>query len=107
MVVHKKIFIEKFIKKNSQAKSSLFFWFLTMESNNFKNFAELKNVLPSTDKKADLYIFNIKGNKYRLITKIDFSLSIVEIRFIGTHAEYDKLNLNKKEVRDNLNMFRL
>jgi mRNA interferase HigB len=38
------------------------------------------------------YIFNIKGNSYRLVVKINFELQTVWIRFIGTHGEYDKIN---------------
>lgn len=37
-------------------------------------------------------VFNIKGNTYRLITKINYGYGIVWIRFIGTHADYDKIN---------------
>ena len=37
-------------------------------------------------------VFNIKGNHYRLIVKINFDYQMVRIRFIGTHAEYDKIN---------------
>lgn len=37
-------------------------------------------------------VFNIKGNKYRLIAKVNYDWKIVYIRFIGTHAEYDKVN---------------
>jgi len=38
------------------------------------------------------YIFNIKGNKYRLVVKVNFDLKTVWIRFIGTHDKYDKIN---------------
>lgn len=39
--------------------------------------------------------FNIKGNSYRLIVRINFSYQMMWIRFIGTHAEYDKIDANK------------
>ena len=39
-------------------------------------------------------VFNIKGNTYRLIVSIRYDISIIFIRFIGTHAEYDKINAN-------------
>ncbi len=42
----------------------------------------------------DLYVFNIKGNKYRLIARIFFSIRTVFIRFIGTHNEYDEIDLD-------------
>jgi mRNA interferase HigB len=40
-------------------------------------------------------IFNIKGNHYRLIVRINYSYKIVWIRFIGTHAQYDKIDATK------------
>jgi mRNA interferase HigB len=40
-------------------------------------------------------VFNIKGNNYRLIVKINYAYQMVWVRFVGTHAEYDKVNATK------------
>ena len=45
--------------------------------------------------KDNRIVFNIKGNNYRLIVKFNFEFQICWIRFIGTHAEYDKINANE------------
>jgi len=42
--------------------------------------------------KNNRVVFNIKGNKYRLVAKINYRLQIIFIRFVGTHEEYDKIN---------------
>ena len=42
----------------------------------------------------DLYVFNIKGNQYRLIVRIKFKIRTIYIRFIGTHKEYDRVKLD-------------
>jgi len=46
---------------------------------------------------ADRVVFNIKGNDYRLVVAIDFEKSIVWVKWIGTHKDYDKINV--KEVQ--------
>jgi mRNA interferase HigB len=43
----------------------------------------------------DLCVFNIKGNKYRLIARIIFRVRTIYIKFIGTHKEYDRVNLDE------------
>ena len=43
---------------------------------------------------SDLYVFNIKGNNYRLIVRIIFRVRTIYVKFIGTHKEYDKVNLD-------------
>ena len=40
-------------------------------------------------------VFNIKGNKYRIVAKVNFDYQIIWIRFVGTHAEYDKIDATK------------
>jgi mRNA interferase HigB len=61
-----------------------------MESTQFENFAELKAAFNSVDKVGIFYVFNIGGNKYRLITAIHFNTKMVFIRSVFTHKEYDK-----------------
>lgn len=51
---------------------------------------------PSADPIGDnRVVFNIKGKKYRLIVKIHYNTGVIFIRFIGTHAEYSKINAEK------------
>ena len=58
-----------------------------------ENLAELKSVYPRTDYVGnDRYVFNIKGNKYRIVALILFQVQTVYIRFVGTHEEYDKID---------------
>ena len=61
-----------------------------------KNINELKVDYPSASVlKDNKIVFNIKGNNYRIIVKINFEFQISWILFIGTHAEYDKINANE------------
>lgn len=71
-------------------------WYREAERANWQNMNELKAEYPSASILQDSRIvFNIKGNHYRLIVKINFEYQICWIRFIGTHAEYDKIDANK------------
>ena len=58
--------------------------------NDFKNFSELKTTFKSVDNVGDLYVFDIGGNKLRLIASIYFNRQKLYIRHILTHQEYDK-----------------
>jgi len=42
--------------------------------------------------KTGRVVFNIKGNDYRLVTQVNYAAGIIRIRWVGTHAEYDKIN---------------
>jgi mRNA interferase HigB len=43
----------------------------------------------------DRYVFNVKGNKYRLVAMIFFDIRTIYIRYVGTHANYDKIDCTK------------
>ena len=59
-----------------------------MESNNFKHFVELKKTFGSADQVKPYTVFDISGNKYRLIALVDYALQSVSIESVLTHAEY-------------------
>jgi len=65
-------------------------WRKLMEFGSYKNSAEVKQVFRSADKVGNLFVFNICGNKYRLITYLKFERQLCYIKAVLTHKEYDK-----------------
>jgi mRNA interferase HigB len=61
-----------------------------MESTDFGSFADMREVFSSVDKVGDLYVFNIAGNKYRLVAFLQFDRQLCYIKQVLTHTEYDK-----------------
>ncbi len=71
-------------------------WFQETSEAAWKNPKDIKKEYPSASFLAEnRVIFNIKGNNYRLIVKINYDYHMIWIRFIGTHAEYDKIDATK------------
>ncbi len=92
MVIIAKTFINTFAYKHPASKAALNNWYQIVREVDWGNFKDIKNTFGSVDAVGnDRYVFNIKGNDYRLIAMIFFDKRTVYIRFIGTHAEYDKL----------------
>ena len=56
-------------------------------------FADVKAEFPSVDQAGDRLIFNIGGNKYRMVCVVDYERHGLLVRFIGTHAEYDRIDV--------------
>ena len=65
-------------------------WFKIVQRNDFDSFEALRATFPSADKVGDLIVFNIGGNKYRLIASIHFNRGKVYIRHVLTHSAYDR-----------------
>jgi mRNA interferase HigB len=65
-------------------------WYDLVRSNRFANFNEVRRTFPSADLVGDLVVFNVRGNRYRLVTRFFYETGRVYIRHVLTHAEYDK-----------------
>ena len=88
--------LREFWGKHADCEQQLKAWYQEAKKGKWKNLNELKRGYPSASILEDNRVcFNIKGNHYRLIVKINFNYQMMWIRFIGTHAEYDKIDANK------------
>ncbi len=75
------------------ARVSLERWYHIVLEAKWRNLGEMKADFPSVDYVGNQrYVFNIRGNKYRLVVVVKFVMGYVFIRFIGTHSEYDKID---------------
>lgn len=84
--------LEALCRKHADAKPAIEKWVQEVRSAQWKNHADLKNDFLSADFVGnDRYVFNIKGNRYRLVIAVVFVRGNVFIRFAGTHSEYDRI----------------
>lgn len=80
-------------KGREDAKIALERWYQIAEEAEWKNFSDIRVDFPNADYVGNQhYVFNIKGNNYRLIVVIKFTINRIFIRFVGTHKEYDKID---------------
>ena len=85
--------LREFWEKHEDCKNQLLGWYKEIKLSKYQSSKEL--LVAFSNCRAigqNRYIFNIKGNNYRLIIKVNFDLKTVWIRFIGTHDQYDKIN---------------
>jgi mRNA interferase HigB len=80
----------QFGEEHPDAEGGLLVWYKIVVGVNFEDFVELRQAFPSADQVGNFTVFNIGGNKFRLITLIDYNYHKVFIRYVLTHAEYDK-----------------
>jgi mRNA interferase HigB len=84
--------IEKFVKKRADSRGAFERWRRMTEVANWKSFEDVKRDFPAADRYKSCVIFDIGGNKYRLIAKIDYreDIQVVRVRKAMTHAEYSR-----------------
>lgn len=88
-IISRKALIQ-FWEKHPDSKTALARWFKVVKTTEFQSFNDIRTVFPSADKVQDWIVFNISGNKYRLIASIHFNRGKVYVRHVLTHTEYDR-----------------
>ena len=85
--------LNAYIQGHPEAKTALQERTSIVKRSEWTCFADVKSTFNSVDNVGNQhFVFNIKGNNYRLVVVIKFTIKFVYIRFIGTHAEYDKID---------------
>jgi mRNA interferase HigB len=84
--------LREFWERHSTSKLPLMLWYENISKQNFYNLVELRQVFPHADSVGNFTVFNIGGNKYRLITYINYQQQLVFIRNVLTHSEYNQEN---------------
>lgn len=85
-------------KDQAALKAALDAWFDEVRKANWTSTADVKHLYATASiVTADRIVFNIKGNDYRLVVAVDFEKRIVWIKWIGTHKDYDKIDVKEVE----------
>ncbi len=93
-IINRKTLLE-YCRKYPLAAVSLQEWYYELVKSEFKNFNELKQTYSSASLVGDdRVVFNIMGNKYRLVVRVVFSYRVIQIKWFGTHKEYDQIDVN-------------
>jgi len=82
--------LKDFARSYPGARSSLQHWFTIVRKTDYASFVDVRRTFPSADQVGKFTVFNIGGNKFRLIAAIHYNRKKVYIRHVLTHAEYDR-----------------
>jgi mRNA interferase HigB len=83
-------------KDQPAVKAALDAWFAEVKKAQWRNAAEVKRSYATASiVTAERVVFSVKGNAFRLVAAIDFERSIVWIKFLGTHKDYDRIDVTK------------
>jgi mRNA interferase HigB len=96
MKIKNRTLLEDFVKKHADSAKALQKFTEIVEDAEWQNINDIKADFNSVDYVSnERYIFNIKGNKYRVVALIIFIGGVFFIRFVGTHAEYSKIDVKQ------------
>lgn len=82
--------LNEFAGKYPETKTALVHWYQLVKQNDFISFSELRLIFPNADQVDKLTVFNVGGNKVRLVAAVHYNRKKVYIRAVLTHAEYDQ-----------------
>src|SRR5437868_12179445 len=82
--------IKDALQKHADGRKAIDMWYANASAAHWKNLAEVRAFWPTADAVGTCTVFNVKGNKYRLVTTIDYGEQIISINELLTHAQYDK-----------------
>ena len=100
-IISRKTLIE-YCKKYPAAATALQEWYFELVKCEFKNFNDLKQVYGNASLVADdRVVFNIMGNKYRLVVRIVFDFKAIQVKWFGTHAEYNMIDVKTIQNKKN------
>lgn len=98
-IIARKTLLE-YCNKYPAAATALQEWYYELLKADLKNFNELKKVYGNACLVGDdRIVFNIMGNKYRLVVRIAFEYKAIQVKWFGTHAEYDKVNVTSVKFK--------
>lgn len=98
-IIARKTLLE-YCDEYSEAANALKEWYHELLNAEFKNFNELKRVYGNASLVGDeRVVFNIMGNKFRLIVRIVFEYKTIQIKWFGTHREYDEIDVTKIQFK--------
>lgn len=81
------------LPNRGDSEAQLKAWYAIAKEAQWQNFAQVKEQFRSASAVGDRTVFNIAGNKYRLVTYINYDFYTVYVRFVGNHAEYDEVDV--------------
>ena len=88
--------LKEYSEKHPDSRGALQEWVAIVKKSDWTCFTDVKRAFNRVDSVGNQhYVFNIRGNNYRLVVVIKFTIKFVYIRFIGTHKEYDKIDCSK------------
>jgi mRNA interferase HigB len=91
-------------KEQRAVKATLDSWFQEVRKAQWKSSADVKaSYAHASVVGADRVVFNIKGNAYRLVVAVDYRRGIVFIKWLGTHAAYDKIDVKTVKYESETN----
>ncbi len=87
--------LREFWELYPDAEDPLLAWYREVEKEDWTKPSQVKDKYRSASFVGDRVVFNIKGNDYRLVVKINYPYRVVYVRFVGTHEEYDEIDVEE------------